>query len=180
MITRKETFTPQSIRPFAAALLLLCLLVLCGCGFRPLYGSAAQPEERSGSALLSRIEIVAIPERSGQDLRNRLIDRFYPQGGPADPLYRLQISSLSESLRDLDITKSSDATRAQLRLNATMTLRDIRTGDVVLTRSLSATSSYNILKSQFTTRVAEDYARNNALEDLARQVEAQIVLFFAR
>jgi LPS-assembly lipoprotein len=50
----------------------------------------------------------------------------------------------------------------------------------VLSRTLLASTSYNVLSSQFTTRVSEDDARLNALNDLARQAEQQIVLYFER
>ena len=53
-------------------------------------------------------------------------------------------------------------------------------GEALLKRSLSAVTSYNILDSQFTTRVAEDAARRQALDDLARQIETHLLLYFNR
>ncbi len=158
-------------------LLMLALTALAGCGFTPLYATneaGAGPRDT-----LDRVEIGIIPDSDGQILRNLLIDRFYSGGWPDDPSYILSFTPLEESIRDLDITKSSDATRAQLTLVTEMSLRE-KGGAVVLKRKLNALTSYNILQSQFTTRVAEDAARRNALTDLARQTENELLLYFNR
>ena len=157
---------------------LMMLLLLGGCGFSPMYGSSGQG---GGSRdYLSQIAIDNIPDRTGQYLRNRLIDRLQSGGMAADPAYTLSVAPVQESRTDLDITKSADATSAQLDLSTTMVLRKTATGESVVTRSLKATTSYNILSSQFTTRVSEDNARLNALDDLARQIEQQVLLYRKR
>lgn len=161
-----------------SALLTLCLLA--GCGFTPMYGSASTANKHQVQSALNNIAIENIPDREGQYLRNRLIDRFYTGGEPANPAYTLVLSPVSESKHDLDITKNANATRAELRLGTTMVLRDRASGAALLTQSLSTITSYNILSSQFTTRVSEDNARLNALDELARQAEQAAVLYFER
>lgn len=156
-------------------------LLLSGCGFHPMHGTAFQDE--AGIAFqqeLTQIEISNIPDSSGQYLRNALIDRFYLDARPENPRYVLNISPIRESIIDLDITKTSDATRGQLRLNTEMNLVDQESGEIVLTRKLGTVTSYNILTSEFATRVSEDNTRKNALDDLARQVELQIGLYLKR
>lgn len=182
-ISKKSTRAQNTARPHRVAAHILplafcALLPLTGCGFTPLY---ATPSAATGvTAGLDTIHIENIPNREGQYLRNQLIDRFYRSGRPANPAYRLRIDPIAETLTDLDITKSSSATRAQLRLNTRITLRDAATGRTLLERPLVSITSYNILQSQFTTRVSEENARNNALDDLARQIEAQLALHFRR
>ena len=61
-----------------------------------------------------------------------------------------------------------------------MVLRDTASGREILRRKLTAITSYNILQSQFTTRVSENDARNSALNDLARQIETQMSLYLRR
>ena len=160
-------------------ILIVCLLTLAACGFEPMYGRNIN--ERTGvENELARVGISNIENREGQYLRNALIDRFYRAGRPARPLYRLSIKPLRETLIDLDITKSSDATRGQLRLETSMQLIDVRTEETVLARDLRTITSYNILGSEFATRVTEENARTNALDDLARQIELQLNLYFKR
>jgi len=61
-----------------------------------------------------------------------------------------------------------------------MTLTNKATNEQLLKRDLTVVTSYNILNSQFTTHVSETNARENALEDLARQIETQLALYFDR
>ncbi|MGH1374933.1 MAG: LPS assembly lipoprotein LptE [Alphaproteobacteria bacterium] len=159
----------------------LCF-VLASCGFQPMYGgySDASGQEQYVRSQLTQIHIENIPDREGQFLRNALIDRFYRDARASDPLYRLKISSITESIVDLDITKESDTTRSQLRVTTSMNLIDTQTGESVLGRKLSAISSFNVLGSEFATRVSEKNTRENALNELARQIELQIGLYLRR
>lgn len=154
------------------------VLLLAGCGFTPLYHSSGG--DHRVQAALEGIYIDIIPDREGQYLRNRLIDRFHSAGTPDAPRYRLSVAPLREQRTNLDITKTANTTRAQLRLNSRMVLRDAGNGAILLERDLTATASYNVLDSQFTTRVSEENARLNVLDALAQQAEQQIVLFLKR
>ncbi len=162
------------------AVLAVCFMLgLASCGFAPVYGrmESGNPGVKH---LLARTEISLIPNREGVYLRNNLIDRFHFFGEPANPVYKLVITPIRQTLTDLDITKSSDATRGQLRLDTTIRL--VRTSDkkVVLVRELTAITSYNILASEFTNRVSEENAQQDALDELARQIETHITLYFNR
>lgn len=165
---------------FRQGAVLCTLLWLTACGFQPLYGDHALSTTAAVRESFNNIAIANIPDQSGQYLKNALMDRLYSVGRPdAGARYRLTVSSVNESRRELDITKTSDSTRAQLSLSTVMVLSDAE-GSKLLSRSLGATTSYNILDSQFTTRVAEDSARRQALDDLARQVESHLLLYFNR
>ena len=160
-------------------LLLASLGLITACGFHPVYGvnkyTAVGVEEH-----LSQIQIGNIPDRDGQYLRNELIERFYRDGRPINPAYALTITSITESLRDLDITIDSDTTRGQLALSVTMQLTDKKTRETLLERNLRSVASYNIIDSEFANRVSEQNTRENALNDLARQTEEQLALYFKR
>lgn len=164
--------------------LLLCgsAFGLSGCGFTPMYGESAG-EAAEGSSIQSdfgQVAVENIPDRDGQYLRNALIDRFYRDGRPVQPKYKLMVQPIRETTTDLDITKSSDATRGQLKLTTAMSLVDTGTGETVLKRNLISIGSYNILGSEFTNRVTEQNTRDNALNDLARQIELQVGLYLKR
>lgn len=156
------------------------LLLVAACGFRPVYGVNRDTPLGVESRLAQQVRIENIPDREGQYSRNALIDRFYRDGRPVDPRYALFIQPVTETLTDLDITKTSDATRGQLLLDTVMFLKNLETGKTVLQRSLRSITSYNILGSEFATRVTEENARQNALDDLARQAEMQLNLYFKR
>lgn len=162
-------------------LFALCVLSfpLASCGFSPMYGEHSS-HSKNVTANLSQVQIGNIPNREGQFLRNQLIDQFYKDGRPENPAYILQILPIREFVTDLDVTRSSDVTRAQLRLTSTMILTDAQSGEELLRRGLSATSSYNVLAEEFATRFSEQSTRENALNDLARQIELQLGLYFNR
>ena len=105
-------------------ILLTSLLCLTACGFTPVYGTQAN---KVASQNLEQIEIALIPNREGQFLRNALIDRFYKNGAPANPKYRLRFSSINEATYNFDITVDSEATRRQLKLTTAMHLIDLET-----------------------------------------------------
>ena len=143
-----------------------------------MYGKKGDKQQVAQS--LDRVIIATIPNREGQYLRNALIDRFYRNGYPSNAAYQLSVSAIHETLTDLDITKQSDTTRAQLRLDTSITLINTVTQETVLQDDLTSVAAYNVLDSQFTTRVSEDNTRKNALDDLARQIETRLALYFSR
>jgi LPS-assembly lipoprotein len=169
-----NTFMRFSILISAAA------LSLSGCGFQPMYGNySATATQNTTPSSLSQVAIDIIPDREGQLLRNNLIDRLYKNGYPTTPIATLQIKKLDEVKTELDLTKSSEATRAQLRLTTVMQLIDATTGKIVINKTVKTVTSYNILESEFATRVTEDSARQNAINDLARQIELNLSLYYA-
>lgn len=153
---------------------LLFVLVLTACGFTPLYGDR---QDNTVNAALEQVVLGNIPDRDGQYLRNLLIDKFYVAGRPQQPLYELAVGDILETRTDLDETVESDTTRQQLLLTSSMALKDLKTGKVVLERKLRAIASYNVLSSEYTTRVSRGAVRDNALADLARQIETNTSLY---
>ncbi len=160
-------------------ILTLSLLTLAACGFHPVYGvnkhTATGVEEH-----LAQVSIGNIPDREGVYLRNALIDLFYRSGRPGNVEYSLAVEPIAESTRDLDITVDADATRGQLRLSTQINLVENKTGKTLIQKNLQALASYNILASEFTNRVSEQNTRQNALDDLARQIENALTLYFKR
>jgi LPS-assembly lipoprotein len=170
---------PVNYSQCLAVLLLIITLSLTACGFSPLYAQN-NVEAAPVPAFLSAIDIEIIPDREGQILRNHLIDRFYKTGYPDNAATTLSIASVTERKTELDLTKSSEATRAQLRIGTSITLTDKKSGKSLFNKGVSTITSYNILPSEFATRVAEENARQRALQDLARQIELALSLYASR
>ena len=152
--------------------LTFALLLVSACGFTPVYGT------RSTSTDLSSITVDIIPNREGQIIRNHLIDRLYKNGYPSAPRYSLNVTSVEESIVEIGIDQDDEASRAQLRQKTTMRLKNIETNKIILTRTVRATSGYNILAGQFTTYVTEDDARAQALKALSENIMTQLELYF--
>jgi LPS-assembly lipoprotein len=157
--------------------LLGLVLMLNACGFQPIYRNISpKVGVENTEDLLRSVDIEIIPNFEGQFLRNQLIDSMHNTGAAPSFLYILKIADINETKRDLDITKESNATIAQLRLATSLTLHRKSDNKIILKKSLWSTTSYNILESQFTTRISKDYARENGLKNIAQQVERQVSL----
>ncbi|EKE78512.1 MULTISPECIES: LPS assembly lipoprotein LptE [Oceanibaculum] len=161
----------------AALSLLAAALLLTACGFRPLYGERAH----SASAVqhMAAIEIVPIPDRVGQELQNQLRVRLNPRGGAATTKYRLA-TRLNEIRTDLAIRDDASATLANLQLIANYTLQDAATNAVLYSGQSRFTASYNLVRSQFANLVAEDDARNRAVEAISDDMRVRLGIYFDR
>ena len=164
---------PDRAGRFAA---VTAVLLLTACGFRPLYatGGVADVSEE-----LSQVEVAVIPERSGQILRNYLIQGINSGGRPADPLYRLDVD-LRERQEDLGIDKTDSAQRANLVITARFSLRTAADEEEVLNRRVGIITSYNIVMDEFSTLSAQNAARDRALRQLGSDIRTQLALYFSR
>lgn len=167
------------MRRFLILTAFSCILLSAGCGFKPMYQSTG-PDSSNISQDFKTVAIPVIPDREGQILRNELIDRLHSGSEVVNARYVLQIQPINETRQNFDITETSDATRTQLRLSSNMSLIDTTTNESVLGRRLESFASYNILESQYTTRVSRNAARENALKEMAIQIERQLALYFHR
>lgn len=152
------------------------VLLLAGCGFRPLY---VPPEEDvSGEGvyafdLFESIAIANIPDREGQYFRNRLVQLLHPSGRSGTARYYLHVT-LNESTSNLAVQKSAVATRANLRLTAQFQLSGLAGEVGTESGQVKSISGFNIFQSEFQTLMAEKGARERALDDLAQQLRVRL------
>tara|TARA_Y100000034_G_scaffold119959_1_gene162277 strand:- start:441 stop:959 length:519 start_codon:yes stop_codon:yes gene_type:complete len=152
----------------------LSLLPLASCGFEPIYAKkqgVPSGETAYLQSALNKVSIANIPDQEGVILRNELIDRFYVAGRPETAFYKLDVLPIREIRRELDITVGAEATRAQLEIIVPFVLTDILTGEVLLRARAETFASFNIIADEYATRVSERRTRENALRDIARQIE---------
>ena len=168
---------PQRSRLEAGAACLLLGLALSGCGFQPLYGRS-DPQAVSPLEHMAAIRIAPLPDRVGQQMHNLLRDRLNPRGQPREPAYRLDLK-ISESRRELGIRKDETATRANLILSASFTLRELGSDRVLLQGRTSSVNSFNILTNQFATSFSESDARKRALRELSDNIRTRLGIYFS-
>lgn len=155
--------------------LLAAPLALSGCGLHPLYGE--QSAGRAVGGELQQVAIDLIPERNGQVLRNLLMDKFYLEGRPAKPDYRLaiQLTSIEENL---GIRPDATATRSRVRLNADVQLLSATTGEVLYHTSARSIVSYDILQAQYATLVGQQDAFQRGLTQLSEDIRTRLAIHF--
>ncbi|MCZ8312799.1 MAG: LPS assembly lipoprotein LptE [Magnetospirillum sp.] len=155
-------------------LFALCAVALAGCGFQPLLGRAG--DSADAIEQLSAIRIEPIPDRSGQVLRNALLDRITPQGQTQASRYVLRIR-LSEPRQTILLRRDDIISRSSYTANATFELRDMQ-GRRVFSGSSSFITDYEITASEFATRTSLENARDRVLELVADDIRNQLALDF--
>jgi LPS-assembly lipoprotein len=144
------------------------------CGFEPLLGrgggSFDAPEQ------LAAIRIEPIPERSGQVLRNALLDRLTPQGQAPGARYVLRIRLL-EPRQTLLLRRDDIISRSSYSGQASYEVRDAQ-GQRLFSGSSAFTTDYEITSSEFATRASRENARDRVMELIADDIRNQLALSF--
>jgi LPS-assembly lipoprotein len=160
---------------FAALLAGLAALALAGCGFQPLYGGTTAGGQRLSEAMAG-VDIVPIPGRVGQKLRNELI--FANTGGGVAPpsRYRLEIA-IKESVVDQLVQITGDATGQVYQLDATFQLIDSGSGKVLLQGKAISRAPYNRFQEIFANVRARYDAENRAARTVSESIKTQVAAF---
>ena len=154
--------------------LLLCGFVFCAvfatailasCSLTPLHkndGSFAVPQA------LAAIQVEVIADREGVFLRRRLRTLLYADG-QATPRWHLEVR-LSEERRSFSIGLDETASRARVRLAAHWTLTPLANQTNSFAAQTRTSFAYDIVSSAYATEIAEEAARDAALEELAERL----------
>ena len=165
-------------------ILILALVVFVnGCGFRPLYiqNSAnnhysLNNQEYSVINDLAQIKISSIPERFGQQIRNKLLDLLTPKGVPSNAKYRLDVKIdnkvvVQQAMRD-DITATSE------RVDYTVSYTLYEDSQKLVSGDSYAFVSYNILNNPYSTTMAQKKSEENAANILANDIALRLGAYF--
>ncbi|MDE2166161.1 MAG: hypothetical protein KGJ66_07470 [Alphaproteobacteria bacterium] len=156
-----------------AFLLALAATPLAGCGFHPLYGGETAGEY---NPLLAAIKVAPIPDRDGQLLELALRERLNPRGVALSQHYRLGVT-LTLTRADLGIQRNATSTRAEILADANYTLNG--QGLRVTGRSHTV-SAFNLQNDAWAATVAENDARERAIDQLADAIVMQLTLWVRR
>jgi len=91
--------------------------------------------------------------------------------------YGLSVAA-TETAQRLAVQIDASVTRYNYRLNARYTLLDLETGERINGRA-RATTSFNIVSSQYSTLFAERAAQEKAARLLAEKIERDLLIRFA-
>jgi LPS-assembly lipoprotein len=161
--------------------LALRLAVVCGAGamvagcFQPLYGDVSLTSSPGVAAAMATVDVDQIAAPNGSplsrlavEIRNKLLFGLTGGGAAAPPAYRLNITISSSTLSVIVDINSGRPDSENYALNATYTLRDIKTGKPVLTSQTFARVTYDIPGQ------AQRFARARGLRD-AEDRAAQLI-----
>jgi LPS-assembly lipoprotein len=171
------------LRPLCRLALLLALRlgVVCGAGamvagcFQPLYGDVSLTSSPGVAAAMATVDVDQIAAPNGSPLsrlavevRNKLLFGLTGGGAAAPPAYRLNITISSSNLSVIVDINSGRPDSENYALNATYTLKDVKTGKPVLTSQTFARVTYDIPGQ------AQRFARARGLRD-AEDRAAQLI-----
>jgi LPS-assembly lipoprotein len=154
--------------------LLILAAPLGACGFHPLYASG----RGHLSGRLAAIYVDPVPESTGYELRNTMIDLLGSDGRSAGKAYRLKMT-LDEIAQD--VAQQSDASIT--RYNDTLTVKYVLTdanGTVLTQGEKTSLSAYNVVKSPYATLVSQQDADKRAAQDIAARIRIDLSIYFDR
>tara|TARA_B100000941_G_C28412358_1_gene504172 strand:+ start:193 stop:663 length:471 start_codon:yes stop_codon:yes gene_type:complete len=153
-------------------------MIATGCGFQPLYSHGSGNSSQVLNQL-ARIQVSPIESRIGQILRNLLQDKLTPSGVPSSPTYRLAIS-LEETRSDMAILRDSTSTFAKVKMKAQYQLINIETKGVLNSGTVTSTTVFNIVSSEYANINAQKDARRRTVRIISETVKERLALFFLK
>ena len=155
--------------------LFFCFIVFfifTSCGYDPIYSKNVNTNKE----LLS-ISVQNIKNRSGQILRNTLLNQLNPERERVITKYRL-IVEISESKTSLAYRRDMSATRTDLKITANYLLKDIKNGEILLKQEVKSISSFDVVESVYATLIAEKDVREKNLNVISNDIYTNLVIFF--
>jgi LPS-assembly lipoprotein len=155
-------------------LILLGMLLLAGCGLRPLYsGGGAGPVAQT----LQSVKVAPIDGRAGWLVRTAIEDRLGSVG--AQPRYRLEVE-LDDQITGFGIRRDDSVTRERRTLRARYRLVDASMGTVLVDATAGSDAGIDVVSSEYATVAAEQTALERLSRDIADQIVARLALYASR
>lgn len=153
---------------------MLGLLLLGGCGFRPMYG-----ERESGSVTqgLQTVRVGLIPERNGQLLRRNLEQRL--GSGGAQMRYDLRVG-LAYGIDLQGFARDGTPSRVRITASASWFLYDAASPPrLVASGSERAFDAYNVPENQFfSADTSREATERRLLDQLADDIVRRLAVRF--
>ena len=167
------------VLPGRIMLPLALAAMLAGCGFSPMYESAANGGDSAAEVGLAQISIPNFPERSGQLLHQALQARFERGGTGLARRYDLAVNYVLAGSA-IAIQPDSSVSRVRLIGSAAWTLRGQDPQRSTLASGVARTlDGYNILDEQiFSADMENDHVQRRMAEAIADQITLQLAAYF--
>jgi LPS-assembly lipoprotein len=155
-------------------LALAFVLLLAGCGLRPLYGGGGSGNVAQS---LRSVSVAPIKGRAGWLVRTALEDRL---GAPTgEPRYRLEVE-LDDDITGFGIRSDDAVTRERRTLRARYRLVDSAKGTVLVDATAGSDAGIDAVASEYATVAAEQTALERLSKEIADQIVTRLALFATR
>lgn len=152
---------------------LAVALVLTGCGFQPMYRSL---NEGSTLSQLQHVKVDVIADRSGQILRNFLLDTMTSESSVSNT-HILKVT-LTETTRKLGFRRDKTPRQQEITIKAAFNLENLATGKTEYADVITEVASFSMgplaQTASYSASVAEDSSRERALKVIADNINLHL------
>jgi LPS-assembly lipoprotein len=156
---------------------LVIVLLLAGCGYRPLYSTAS--DGRGVADTLSTVAVQETGTRLGQQIRNSLLSSMRPPGAKGADLYRLVLTPDAASAVIADQGRPG-IQRKRLRLNVSYQLFDVSSGQVIHSGKTFSVVSFDTIHEPVADLQAESNATNRAVQEVSTDIRTRLAAFVSK
>lgn len=154
--------------------LVLVLMVLAGCGYRPLYG--ARDQGANVESELGAIRVENESSRLGQLVRNELISRMGPGGAST---YDLKLD-VDDSTSTVITYPGQQAARRAVELTVGYRLYGSDRRKALTEGTVKSKVPYDITNQPFADRQADADATERAAIEAAGEIRTRLAVYFSR
>ena len=157
-----------------AGSIVLCLILLGACGFRPLYATTGKTG--TVAAQLASVTIPAPDTRVGQIIRNDLLSAMRPAGQAGDDRYVL---TLKPVVKNSDIIETSQPLAGRQSLTVSVDFQLFEGKTVRYSGKTFSQVSYDVIREPFADAQALSNAQDRAAHELGADIRTRLASFFA-
>ena len=160
-------------------LLYIFLFFLTDCGFKPLYKKTTTFNNTTNK--LNKIEINPVTNFDGiygVHLRNNLYNKFNITGIKITPEYIMDINFSKPNITTYTINTDGTTSSYIVNMTANFTLKNKKDYKTLLSKSVSTSATYNVLKNQFSTEKLKQNTIKLNTENIAEQIYFTTVNYF--
>ena len=150
------------------------LVLLAGCGYRPLYGSSS--DGRDVVSAFADVTVEQQKTRTGQLIRNDLLSSLTGAQSGAAYVVRLEPS---EKTSVVSTIVGQKITRRRLGLTVKYVLANTKDGSTVTEGSSFSQVSYDTVKEPIADLQAAENARDRATREVAEDIRLRLAAFLA-
>lgn len=162
------------MKSLSAIALAVSVLLLSGCGYRPLYGTSA--DSAGVTATLASVAIPPADTRLGQLIRNDLLSSM--RGGNGGERYTLVLKPDSKIIGVIE-KPQPNVTRQAVRVSVNFDLIERGTGNKIHSGKTFSQASYDLVRQPFADMQAETNATERAAHEVAADVRTRLAAYFA-
>lgn len=155
-------------------LLVLCALVLTGCGsYRPLYGTTS-----SGTSVAATLSEVSIPQqrtRAGQLVRNEVLTS---SDSSIDSRFELRLAP-SETVFSVSDLAGTNTKRKRYALSVAYELVDLKSGTLITKGSSFSNVSYDIVREPIADLQAVNNAQSRAAQEVGQDLRLRLAAYIS-